>query len=395
MMKRMFQMRLAVLAAFGYVFAGVPWAASAETIVRVAAYNIEADTGGYTTPRPGLYQVLEGIGEEVVQGNVQPLDILALEETTSNATTVAPIVSNLNSYYSGAAVYAQSPVQGGQNGSPSSGNGPNALIYNTNTLTLLNSVPVGTPGGSGNGEYRQVMRYEFQPVGGSAANDFYVYVTHMKADSGYTDESYRSEEAAIIRANEAALPASASVLYVGDFNLDGSALVTKSGSPSVSAYQTMTASGQGQAVDPLNVPQNNNITWSGAPAFASLFTESATKLEYRDDLELMTQNVYSGTSSALDYVAGSLHAFGNNGSVGLDGSVNSLSNTALNDLEANAPISASTLLSDLTQASDHVPVVADYDLVGVPEPSSLVLLLAGAAGLALAWKRRNETSQGK
>ena len=386
----MFWVRLAVLGAFGCVFAGV---ASAD-IVRVAAYNIEDDIGGYTTPRPGLSQVLEGIGEEVVQGNIQPLDILALEETTSNATTVAPILASLNSYYTGTAVYQQSPVQGGQSGGATDGNGPNALIYNTKTLTLLNSAGVGTPEGSGNGEYRQVMRYEFQPVGGSAANDFYVYVTHMKADSGYTNEYYRNKEAAIIRANEATLPASASVLYVGDFNLDGSALITQSGSPSISAYQTMTASGQGQAFDPLNVLQSNNITWSGNSAYDSIFTETVTKLEYRDDLELMTQNVYDGTSSALNYVAGSLHAFGNNGSVGLDGSVDSGSNTALStDLvkDGGAFISATSLYYDLTQASDHLPVVADYELAPVPEPSSLALLLAAAAaGLSVAWKKRKK-----
>ena len=57
-----------------------------------------------------------------------------------------------------------SPYQGTQNGSNGSGNGPNAMVYNTNTLQLVASVGVGTPGGSGNGEYRQVMRYEFAPA---------------------------------------------------------------------------------------------------------------------------------------------------------------------------------------------------------------------------------------
>ena len=132
-------------------------------ILRVVSYNMEADINGVTTPRSGFYQDLEGIGEEVVQGNVRPIDILGLQETTSNATTVAPIVTALNSFYNGLAVYAQSPYQGTQNGSNGSGNGPNAMIYNTLTLNLLASVGVGTPTGSGNGEYRQVVRYEFQP----------------------------------------------------------------------------------------------------------------------------------------------------------------------------------------------------------------------------------------
>jgi endonuclease/exonuclease/phosphatase family metal-dependent hydrolase len=360
----------------------------------VAAYNIEADIDGVTTPRAGLYQVLEGIGEENIGGDVQPVDLLALEETTSNSTTVAPIVSNLNSYYGGTAVYAQSPVQGTSSGGVvDDGNGPNAIVYNTKTLTLVNSVGVGTPLGSGNGEYRQVMRYEFEPVGGTAASIFYVYVTHMKSSASgvlYTDETYRAEEATIIRNDEATLATPSnpnpSVLYVGDFNLSGSAAIRNPSNPlqSVSAYQRMTAAGQGQAIDPLNTsPENDSETWDDNATYKALFTETDTNLQYRDDLQLMTQNVFDGTQPlGLAYVPDSLHAFGNNGSVGVDGDVNSPSNTALDDLEPNAPIGAATLLGDLTTASDHLPVVADYTFA-VPEPDSGALLGMGALALLI------------
>ena len=192
---------------------------SASTI-RIVTYNMEADISGYSTPRPGFYQVLEGVGEEQVQGNVRPIDILVLQETTSNSTTVAPIVTNLNTYYNGTAVYAQSAYQATQSGGNTDGNGPNALVYNTSTLNLVASVGVGTPEGSSNGEYRQVVRYEFQPVGDTGSTGiFYIYVSHMKSGTGSTNATDRGEEAAIIRADEAAnLPASASVLYTGDLN---------------------------------------------------------------------------------------------------------------------------------------------------------------------------------
>ena len=106
-----------------------------------------------------------------------------------------------------------------------------------------------------------------------------------------------------------------------------------SGSQSVSAYQTMTAnapSTQGRAIDPLNAnPQDNNQTWELNPAFAPIMTVSSTSVRYRDDLQLMTQNIYSSAGPfALHYLPGSLHAFGNNGSVGVFGSVNSRPNTA-------------------------------------------------------------------
>ncbi len=358
--------------------AAIASTASAQTF-RVVTYNIQADFSGTTTPQPGLYEVLEGIGQQKIQGNVQPADIVALQETASNTTTVDPIVTNLNSYYTSSytgpaiykPVYARSTVQGGQSGSNLSGNGPNALVYNTTTLQLVASVGVGTPQGSGNGEYRQVMRYEFKPAGTIAASNFYVYVTHMKSSATgvlFTNETYRNQEAAIIR-NDAATLVTASnpnprILYVGDFNLDGSAAIT-SGGQSVSAYQTMTAAGTVQAIDPLNTnPQNNNITWAKNANYESIMTQSSTFVQYRDDYQFMTASVYNESQPVgLKYIPGSLHAFGNNGSSGYQQSVNKTTNTALDNLQpinTNAPLSKSSLLSYLTTASDHLPVVADY-----------------------------------
>jgi hypothetical protein len=395
---------------------GFPIMAMAQTqTIRVAAYNIEDDINGATTPLPGLYQVLEGIGEENVLNDVQPLDILALEETTSNATTIAPIVTALNSFYSGTTtnsytgsnnvhpVYAMSTYQATESGGDvANGNGPNALIYNTSTLNLIASVPVDPPGGvttlgASSGEYREVMRYEFQPVADTGSNGiFYVYVSHYKSGTTSADLTDRNEEAQIIRNNEAAtLPANASVLYVGDYNL---------GASTEASYQTMLAASspsghtQGQAIDPLN-PTNASENWQENAAFEKYLSESATDLRYRDDLQLMTTNVYNGTVGGLSYVNGtfdglpdgSLHAFGNNGTTPVEGNVDSGSNTSLNsDLyeDGSSFISASSLYSYLTTASDHLPVVADYT-IAIPEPTSLSLAIFAGGGLLLRPKRRN------
>ncbi|HEY2760069.1 MAG TPA: endonuclease/exonuclease/phosphatase family protein, partial [Pirellulales bacterium] len=313
---------LASLISIGVV---APALAQSTATLRIATYNIEADIEDTsrgdittrTTPRSGLYQVLEAIGtEKSSTGNFQPFDILALQETTSNSTTVAPIVNALNSYYDGyfgvasgaPAVqqpYAQSPVQGGQNGVKDSGNGPNAVVYNQKTLTLIASVGVGTPHGSSNGEYRQVMRYEFRPVGGTAANDFYVYVSHYKASTGSTNEAARNGEAQIIRNDEAAnLPSDARVLYVGDFNV---------GSSDEAMYQTLVApnspSGinQGQAFDVLNPSGATGISWETTPGSnlatkVQYRTENSTDLHYRDDFEMMTSNVYNGIAGGLSLI---------------------------------------------------------------------------------------------
>ena len=99
----------------------------------------------------------------------------------------------------------------------------------------------------------------------------------------------------------------------------------------------------------------------------------------RDDLQVMTSNVYSATSGGLALVSNTYHTFGNNGTTSYHGSTNSGGNTSLNGVTTDGGtfISATQLKHDLRFASDHLPVVADYT-IPVPEPSTLVL-----------WARRN------
>ena len=216
------------------------------------------------------------------------------------------------------------------------------------------------------------MRYTLQPIGAGAAAQFYLYVSHMKsgsAGSGQpgTNGYRRNVEANEIRTDAAALGSNAHIIYSGDFNVDSS---------SEPAYLTMVSStldaGVGQAVDAQN----------GAWGLANL-TDSSTGLQYRDDFQFVTNPMLNG--AGLDLVPGGYTVFGNNGSV--SGSVYQSANSALNDL-ANKM----TVLDDLTTATDHLPVVADYQVVGVPEPSTAVLggiaavILAAFAGRTGRWR---------
>jgi endonuclease/exonuclease/phosphatase family metal-dependent hydrolase len=324
---------------------------------------MEADINGATTPLPGFYQVLEGIGEEDVGGNVRPIDILGLQETTSNTTTVQPILNALNSYY-GAGTYAMSSYQATLSDTPDVGSGPNALVYNTKTVQLLESTPVASVGFSGNGVYRQPVRYKFEPVGGTSADDFYMYVDHFKSGGAASDATARNGEAKIIRSNEAgALPSTARVLYVGDYNF---------GTSTETTYQTMTtlnspspnSKAQGRAVDVYNPPDingnvNYTIDWDNSSNLSKL-SDSSTNLRYRDDYQFMTTNVYNGTAGGLAYVSGSYHIFGNNGTVAYHGSASStgaLTNLVLRgDMNQDSKITAADIgpmLSALTDRSGY------------------------------------------
>jgi hypothetical protein len=368
--------------------------ASAQTrTLRIVTYNIEADftNAVYPTwssvgpPLPGLIAppsnpnnfqaggVIEGIGEEIIGNDpAQAIDILALQETTTNPVTVTPIVNGLNSFYGIAGMYSNSSHQATEQfGDPTFGDGPNAIVFNTRTVQLLASVPVDPPGGTGNlgsasGEYREVMRYEFAPAGVTPAtsNEFYIYVSHYKSGSStsFSITNSRAGEALIVRSNMVALPAGSHIIHVGDFN---------TGEASEPMYGILTASGANQLIDPLNPARNLKANFDGSATPVNL-TESATFLEYRDDYHMMTTNVYYGAPGGLKLISGTYHTFGNNGTTPYLGTVNSGANTSLNNrLVTNGPvfISAAQLYLDLTNASDHLPVVADYT---IPLPAPVI-----------------------
>jgi endonuclease/exonuclease/phosphatase family metal-dependent hydrolase len=310
---------------------------SGTTTLRIVDYNIDADLpseGIVTVPQPAFETVLEGIGAESVEGDAQPIDILALEETESNLQTVVPIVNALNAYY-GAGTYAYDTNQALSTGA-TDGNGPNALIYNTKTVTLLSTEDIGFPDPAG--APRQPVRYEFQPVGGSAADDFYVYNSHYKSGSESDDDNgaRRQAEAEEIRADSATLPANSRIIYLGDYNVFY---------PTDPGYETITAPGPNQPFDPINQP----IFYGGPKA---TLTDASYLLTSRIDFQLDTQNVLSDPSGGLYLVPGSYHVFGNDGSVS---NVSDPANTALPGLPNRTDV-----LNALPDASDHLPLVADY-----------------------------------
>ncbi len=310
---------------------------SGTTTLRIVDYNIDADLpsdGIVAAPQPAFETVMEGIGAESVNGDAQPIDILALEETESNLQTVVPIVNALNAHY-GAGTYAYDTNQALSTGA-SDGNGPNALIYNTTTVSLIATEDIGFPDPAG--APRQPVRYEFRPVGGSDADDFYVYNSHYKSGSQFDDDNgaRRQAEAEEIRADSATLPANSRIIYLGDYNVFY---------PTDPGYETITAPGPNQPFDPINQP----IFYGGPKA---TLTDASYLLTSRIDFQLDTQNVLSDPSGGLYLVPGSYHVFGNDGSVS---NVSDPANTALPGLPNRTAV-----LNALPDASDHLPLVADY-----------------------------------
>jgi hypothetical protein len=339
-----------VLAAACALAAGAP---PVHAQLRIVDYNI-AQNSQFNSDPSGLNTILAAIAAESVNGIARPIDVMANQELSENGADGAFIVDELNAVY-GAGTYAAAPIPGN---ALTGGNGLPTLIYNTTTVTLLETLAFGNVGEMVNQQPRSTMRYKLRPVGYDAAADFYIYNSHYKSDDNANDKARRLVEATSIRANADALGASAHALYVGDFNIKSS---------SEDMYVHLLSPGAGQAVDPIDKSEDvngNPVTWSDNATYKSIHTQGPVVdsdpnwpyftgqvpggMDDRFDFQLVTTELTDG--EGMSYLGGSYRTFGNNGTHSINQAITTGTGAAANVLAA------------LAEVSDHLPVVVDYQM---------------------------------
>ncbi|MGN6366670.1 MAG: hypothetical protein ACTHN5_00135 [Phycisphaerae bacterium] len=351
----------------------------AAAAFRVATYNLDSDTPDFSGVNQQTYleTVLEGINSYHLNDSGTPaarnIDLLAVQELQNGSggtygDTLSSIVTNLNATY-GAGTYAADATYDPTTGN-TTGNGPSGLVYNARTLQVVSAAPLGTA--SGSGAARAPMEYQMHPIGFSNAANFYVIVSHMKSGTAGSDVSRRNAEATVIVNAINALPANSHVIVLGDLNItNGSA---------ESTYQTLLTK-LDDVAHPSGSWGDSNTT--AAKAISGLLSESATYISYRDDMQLVTPAADPASGAAqngLQYISGSSLVFGNGGATTIVGHAvtDTVHNSnALSDL----PLAQRTnVLNALTNATDHLPVIADYSLVGLNPVAQSVAWISGRAG---------------
>ncbi len=325
--------------------------------LRVVTYNITAADGtvraGLVAPTISDFGILDTIGKQNVGGLLRPVDVLLLQETDTGFTAINTVASQLNTYY-GAGAYSAVQVAGG-----TVGGGTQGIVYRNSTIDYLATATVGDFGGSN--APRQTLRHQLRLDG--TTTELYIYNSHLKADTNSGDATKRLAEVQAIRASADLLPATANILYVGDYNFYASGA-------SEPAYAQFLAAGNGQAQDVANPTGNwvrNSNAWDGLYTQAPLNNPgpglTGGGLDDRFDFILTSTELSDG--SGLEYRANSYRTFGNDGSLTANTDINVPSNTALN----NTPLNSSQrqgVLNLLTTVSDHLPVVADFTFPSGP-----------------------------
>lgn len=234
--------------------------------------------------------------------------------------------------------------------SEDSAGGAQAIFYRNTVVTEIAATHVDLDTGAG----RKSDRWQFQLVGYSSnAAKFYVYASHLKASPGATNEDERLFGAQVLRNNSDALAQGTHIMYCGDFNLY---------SNSEPAYIEFLSVGNGQAFDPLGTG-----SWFGSPN-ASKHTQSPRDIaanglvggamDDRFDFQLSSAEFQDG--NGLSIIAATYRAFGNDGQH-YDQAINAGTN-----IYWPWDVAGSNALSDLLfDASDHIPVIVDYQIPGV------------------------------
>lgn len=281
------------------------------------------------------------IADRSANGIAKRPDLIGLQEQVSGSPgTANRFASALNTEFSTTAY--QAVIH-------SSGNFRQAYVYDSNVLTLIDSGEIALG-------IRPALYARWRLAGYDANSDFYTYNVHLKAGKNASDEVQRNNSANSLRIDADGLGSSEHIIYMGDFNFSSS---------SEAGFSTMTAAGNGQAFDPLGIS-----SWPSALSRISLTQSTRTAIlpdgganggvDDRFDFQLISHELldgdglsYMGTDAAnFAGVEDSYIAFGNDGM-----SYNVAINATYNGREQPMVV-----LDALHDFSDHLPVVADYQL---------------------------------
>lgn len=287
-----------------------------QDTVKIATWNILEYTGSDTAIRnPYFRTALNGIDP----------DILVIQEVYTQQVAANFLTGVLNS--SGIGIFTAGTFISG----PGS---DNAIFFRPEKFTFIANNPIAT-------SQRDINEFIVRHI--PTGDTLRLFTVHLMSGTGSANEQIRASEIDSLRKRTNLLPAGASFIVLGDYNLTGA---------NEQAYQKLLQPGgiDGRFFDALNMLG----IWDN-PVYAPFHTQSSRVrsfgggatggLDDRFDMILFSNSVYNFGDPR--YISQSLTAYGNDGAHYND-SINRAPNNAVGQVIANA----------LHYASDHLPVYA-------------------------------------
>jgi len=336
-------------APFAAALAAAAIASTASSQVRVMNYNIARQQGSTNA----IAEVIAAAHSDNKVGWAKPVDLMFFQEVPS--TQINALQGLVNAAAPTGATYARATYS--SSSQEDSASGAQCAFYRVETISEIVSGHADIFTGAG----RACDRWLFSLNGySSSAARVYAYSMHLAAGTGAA--ATRESGANAVRSNANGLGAGVRAFYVGDFNVY---------SNNEAAYLAFLATGNGQAFDPLGTGG-----WGGS-SNAIKHTQSPRDIQTglvgggmddRFDLHLATAQLVD--NEGLSIISGTYRSFGNDGQ-----HYNLAISAGGNSYFVGDAARSNALAQSLFNASDHVPVLVDYQvpavmsatMVGVPQ----------------------------
>jgi hypothetical protein len=317
----------------------------AQAQLRIVNYNIAKLNGD----ADALEAAFAALHDDDKPGFAVPVSIFVFQEVTSLE------INALESAVNASAPPGVSYTRGTFTTSSFEDNsgGAQAMFYRSGMLTEFVSAHQDIATGAG----RNTDRWQLRLTGYNTPFAWlYVYGSHLKADTGNENQQERLNGVIAIRANADSLGANQHIIYSGDMNFYTNA---------EPGYLHFFTNGNGKANDPLgtgtwngsNFPPNsaNNYKHTQSPLAVAAGGLVGGGMNSRFDFQLSSNALHDG--AGLSLIAGTYRSLGNDGMHYQQAIDNGNNFYYPGDLPRS-----NALANNLRFASDHIPLVADYQI---------------------------------
>jgi len=198
--------------------------------------------------------------------------------------------------------------------------------------------------------------------------DIWVYGMHLKSDPSGSSEIIRRDGVLAVRANADALPASTHIIYAGDMNFYSNGEL---------GYAAFLDPGAGEAFDPLGTSSwsgtGNAIKHTQSPRLIISGPLIGGGMDDRFDFQLSSGEFHDALG--LSVIPGTYRSAGNDGD-----HYNDAINVGNNEYFPGDVPRSNDFADALHEASDHIPVIVDYQLparIGAGLPADFGRVIEG------------------
>ncbi|HIN84454.1 MAG TPA: hypothetical protein EYM90_06105 [Phycisphaerales bacterium] len=303
----------------------------ASAQIRVVSYNIAQFNGDANA----MADVLQAASDDDSHGFAAPVSIFLFQEVDEAELSILQGVVGSN--YSMATFTDQND---------SSWGGAQAMFYLSTLFTENTGLHVDIYTGASRHADRWVLE-----ILGYTNKRLYLYSMHLKASTGSANQEKRRAGAESVRDDISTLPDGSHIIVVGDMNFYSS---------SEPGYIWFTDPGPGQIIDPLG----NGNSWSGASntlkhTQSPLLNQNGGLigggLDDRFDFQFVSDTLLDG--GGFDLIDGTYRTLGNDGN-----HYNDAIDTGNNSYFPGDTARGNALADALVMASDHMPLMADYQV---------------------------------